>query len=298
MSHDALLHIELPLARVASGKVREVFAIDDQYLLFVASDRLSAFDVIMRNGIPDKGRILTQMAVFWFEQLAHLGAHHLVSDAVDDLPAAVADHRDILRGRSLIVKRCDIIPLEAIVRGYIAGSGWQEYQQHGSICGIPLPPGLSQCAALPKPLFTPSTKAAIGDHDENISPQRATEIVGADLSQAIAERALATYQAAHDLAASKGIILADTKFEFGLRDGQLLLADEVLTPDSSRFWDRATYQPGHNQASFDKQFVRDWLLSIDYDKHTPLTLPDSIVEETRARYCQAFQRLTGRQPAL
>ena len=298
MSERALLSIELPLPRIASGKVREVFAIDDDHLLFVASDRLSAFDVIMLNGIPDKGRILTQMAVFWFEQLAHLGPHHLVSAAVEDLPQAVAAYRDQLRGRSLIVKRCDIVPLEAIVRGYLAGSGWQEYQERGSVCDIPLPAGLEQCAALPQPLFTPSTKAAIGDHDENISPQRAAEIVGADLSQAIAQRALATYQAAHDLAAEKGMILADTKFEFGLRDGQLLLADEVLTPDSSRFWDREHYQPGRNQASFDKQFVRDWLLSIDYDKHTPLTLPDEIVAETHARYCDAFQRLTGREPEL
>lgn len=297
-SESAVLHIDLPLKRVASGKVREVFAVDDDHLLFVASDRLSAFDVIMTNGVPGKGQILTQLAIFWFQQLAHLGPDHLVAHEVTDFPRSLAAHADLLTGRSMLVKRCDIIPIEAIVRGYLAGSGWAEYQRSGTICDIPLPPNLPESAALPLPLFTPSTKAAIGDHDENISPQRAAEIIGHDLAEQLAQRALATYRWAHDFARQRGIILADTKFEFGLREGQLILADEVLTPDSSRFWPADDYATGRSQVSFDKQFVRDWLESIHFDKQTPLSLPETVVNETRQRYVEAFERITGSSPNL
>ena len=291
----AQLTIDLPLEHLASGKVREVFAVDDEHLLFVASDRLSAFDVIMKNGVPQKGIILTQMAIFWFEQLAHLGPHHLVAHEVADFPASLKAHADLLRGRSMLVKRCNIIPIEAIVRGYLAGSGWKEYQAQQTICDIPLPAGLVESSKLPTSIFTPSTKAEIGDHDENISPERAAEIIGSDLSNALSERSLATYQAAHDYAEQRGIILADTKFEFGLdSSGSLILADEVLTPDSSRFWPAADYEAGRTQASYDKQFVRNWLESIDFDKQTAITLPDDVVKGTQERYLEAYEKLTGK----
>ncbi|TVR44865.1 MAG: phosphoribosylaminoimidazolesuccinocarboxamide synthase [Planctomycetota bacterium] len=298
MAPRPVLEIDLPLTKVASGKVREVFAVDDEHLLFVASDRLSAYDVVLRSGIPDKGKILTQMAVFWFQQLAAAKPHHLVAHEVADFPRALAPYADLLAGRSLLVKRCKIIPIEAIVRGYLAGSGWAEYERQGSVCGIPLPPGLNESARLPEPLFTPSTKAEIGDHDENISPAEAAARIGESLADSLAKRAIALYQEAHGWAAERGIVLADTKFEFGLRDGQLILADEVLTPDSSRFWPADDYAPGRPQASFDKQYVRDWLTSINFDKQTPIALPDSVVTETRRRYLEAYRILSGRDPVL
>ena len=291
---SAQLTIDLPLEHLASGKVREVFAVDQEHLLFVASDRLSAFDVIMNNGVPGKGIILTQMAIFWFEQLAHLGPHHLVAYDVADFPKNLQAHAAVLRGRSMLVKRCEIIPIEAIVRGYLAGSGWKEYQAKQTICDIHLPAGLVESSKLPESIFTPSTKAAIGDHDQNISPERAAEIVGQELAETLAKRSLETYQAAHDHAEQRGIILADTKFEFGLNNGDLVLADEVLTPDSSRFWPADDYEAGRSQASYDKQYVRNWLESIDFDKQSAITLPDDVVAGTQQRYVQAYEKLTGK----
>lgn len=293
MADSALLNIELPgLEKIAQGKVRDIFAVDADHLLLVASDRLSAFDVIMNNGIPDKGKILTQLSVFWFSLLGDMGPHHLVTANVDDMPAAVRAHASTLRGRSMLVKRCEILPVEAIVRGYLAGSGWKEYGSKQTVCDIPLPAGLLESSALPEVLYTPSSKAAIGDHDENISPDKAEEILG-EWARPVAERAIATYSTAANHARERGLILADTKFEFGIRDGQLILADEVLTPDSSRYWPADDYEPGRSQHAFDKQFVRDYLESINFDKSTPVTLPDEVISATRDRYLEAYQRITG-----
>jgi len=279
------------LEPVARGKVRDVYAVDDEHLLFVASDRISAFDVIMANPIPGKGRILTQMSLFWFERLADHGPHHLVTGDLAEMPARVRALGGRIEGRAMLV--------EAIVRGYLAGSGWKEYRDRGTVCDIPLPAGLHESERLPEPLYTPSTKAALGDHDQNIAPDRAAEIVGAERNRAIAERAIALYAAARDHAAERGILIADTKFEFGVdRAGELILADEVLTPDSSRFWPADDYAPGRPQHAFDKQYVRDYLESIDFDKRTPVELPREIVDRTLERYVEAFRRLTGREPEM
>ncbi len=298
---DALLQSECPdLQLLHRGKVRDIYDVDADHLLFVASDRLSAFDVIMANGIPDKGKILTQLSVFWFNQLADLGPNHMVTADVDAMPAKVKAYADQLRGRSMLVKKVDILPVEAIVRGYLAGSGWREYKKQGTVCDIPLPTGLIESDKLENPLYTPSTKAEIGAHDENIHPDKAAEILGADHAAKVEELAVGLYSAARDVAGSKGIIIADTKFEFGTdKAGNIVLADEVLTPDSSRFWRAEIYEPGRSQNSLDKEFVREYLRSVDFDADGGgATLPPDIVASTRDRYIEGFQILTGTDPAL
>jgi len=285
----------LPL--IARGKVRENYAVGADRLLMVASDRLSAFDVVMGEPIPGKGRVLTQMALRWFERLGHIVPNHLTGDDPESVVAA--DEREQVRGRSMLVKRLKPLPIEAVVRGYLAGSGWKEYQQSGAVCGVMLPPGLRNASKLPAPIFTPATKAEMGDHDENIDFARASDIVGADLAAKIRDIAIRLYSEAASFALARGIVIADTKFEFGLDDaGTLTLMDEVLTPDSSRFWPAAAWQPGRTQSSYDKQFVRDWLTSAEsgWDRRAggpPPELPGHVVEQTRAKYVEAFELLTG-----
>ncbi len=275
---------------VRQGKVRDVYDIGE-HLLMVASDRISAFDHILPTRIPDKGRILTQISKFWFDRIDV--PHHLVSTdvrAVKNLPEGLAAGE--LDGRSMIVKKCEVVPIECVVRGYLVGSGLKDYQRSGSVCGIDLPEGLVNGSKFPEPIFTPATKADEG-HDENISFEQMVSVVGNETATSLRDRSIAIYLEARDYAATKGIILADTKFEWGWHEGQLILIDEVLTPDSSRFWPAAEYQPGQNQPSFDKQFVRNWLESTDWDKEsTPPELPTDIVTKTREKYIDAYERLT------
>jgi len=280
---------------VRAGKVRDIYSVDDRRLLLVASDRISAFDVVLPTPIPDKGRVLTGLSRFWFAATDGLVANHVLGTDVGTLPPEFADAAAELRGRSMICRRARVLPVECIVRGYLSGSGWKDYQRAGTVCGIPLPAGLRESDRLPEPLFTPSTKAEEG-HDENISLARMAELIGPELTERVSEtaRALYSFGAAH--AEPVGIILADTKFEFGLDElsGELLLIDEVMTPDSSRFWDAAAYEPGRAQASFDKQFVRDYLETLAWDKTPPgPELPADVVTGTRTRYVEAFERLTG-----
>ncbi len=281
-----------------SGKVRDLFAVGDERLLLVASDRLSAFDVVLPTEIPDKGRVLTGLSRFWFARTADIVANHLVGTAPEDLPEAfLADDgaAEELRGRMMLCRRVDVLPIEVIVRGYLAGSGWKDYQRTGGVCGIGLPAGLRESDRLPEPLFTPSTKAEEG-HDENISVEEAAALVGEELATRVRDIAIALYRYGASVAEPAGIILADTKFEFGVDPGtgELLLIDEVLTPDSSRFWDASSYEPGRAQASFDKQFVRDWLEDQPWDKTPPgPALPEAVVSGTRQRYIEAFERITG-----
>jgi phosphoribosylaminoimidazole-succinocarboxamide synthase len=281
---------------VRSGKVRDIFALDPQRLLLVASDRISAFDVVLPTPIPDKGRVLTGLARFWFRETERAGImpNHLITSSVDDLPAEYADAAGELRGRSMICRRAKVLPVELIVRGYLAGSGWKDYRRTGAVCGIPLPDGLRESDRLPEPLFTPSTKAEVG-HDQNISFDEMAAFVGRDVAERARVLAIALYRFAAARAESAGIIVADTKFEFGtLDDGSLLLIDEVLTPDSSRFWEAAAYEPGRAQDSYDKQFVRDWLEAQDWDKTYPgPELPPAVVAGTQRRYLEAFERITG-----
>jgi len=286
MPDDALLELDIPeLTKVKSGKVREVFDLGDNYL-FVASDRISAFDVIMPNGIPRKGEVLTQISHFWFDKYADLVPNHRVADG---LPENLAH----LASRSMVVKKAEPLKIECIVRGYIAGSGWKEYKKQGTVCGIPLPENLLESAELEQPLFTPSTKADEG-HDENISFEQAVEIEGAEVTEKVRDLSLQIYTEARAYARERGIIIADTKFEFGKLDGELILIDEVLTPDSSRFWPLDEYEPGRGQHAFDKQFVRDYLETLDWDKTPPgPTLPDDIINRSRDRYLDAYKRLTG-----
>ena len=286
----------LPL--LARGKVRDNYAVGDDRLLMVASDRLSAFDVVMGQPIPGKGEVLTRMALFWFERLGHLCPHHLTGD--DPESVVQPSERALVRGRSMLVRRLRPIPIEAVVRGYLAGSGWKEYQQSRSVCGVPLPPGLRNAEQLPEPIFTPAAKAAAGEHDENISFAQTVERIGADLANRIRDTSIALYQAGAAIARERGILIADTKFEFGLDDRDtLVLMDEVLTPDSSRFWPVESYAPGSNPPSYDKQFVRDWLeqVRIDgrpWDKRPPAPeLPADVILRTAAKYREALQRLTG-----
>ncbi len=275
------------------GKVRDIYDAGDM-ILIVATDRLSAFDVVLPTPIPDKGRILTQLSLFWFDKLGHIVPNHLVTADVKDYPPEFQPYSNILEGRSMLVKKAEPLPIECIVRGYITGSGWKDYQKTGSICGIKLPAGLKESERLPEPLFTPSTKAEAGSHDENISFEQAVSRTGRDLAQQARDASLRLYTEAADYALKKGIIIADTKFEFGVIDGQLMLIDEVLTPDSSRFWPVEGYQPGQSQPSFDKQFVRDYLESISWNKTPPgPELPSEIVERTRKRYQEAYDRLAG-----
>jgi phosphoribosylaminoimidazole-succinocarboxamide synthase len=295
MPNPTVLQLELPgIKKVKSGKVREIFDLGDR-LLLVASDRISAFDVIMPNGIPRKGEVLTQISHFWFEKFSSLVPNHLLAKADDPLPAALQPFANQLARRSMIVKKAKPLAIECIVRGYLSGSGLKEYKKSQTVCGIQLPAGLTESAELPEPIFTPSTKAEAG-HDENISFAEAQKIVGADLANQARDLSLKIYKAGRDYARERGIIIADTKFEFGLFDGKLILIDEVLTPDSSRFWPADQYAPGKGQPSFDKQFVRDYLETLAWDKTPPgPTLPDEVVNRTSAKYLEAYERLTGRR---
>ncbi len=278
----------------SQGKVRDLFDLGDK-LLLVASDRISAFDFVLPSPIPYKGEVLTKLSLFWFELLDDVVENHLLSTDIADLPEQFAPHAEYLRGRFMLVRKAKVWPVECIVRGYLAGSGLKEYQRTGTVCGIPLPDGLVDSSKLEDPLFTPSTKAEIGEHDENISFERMVEIVGEEMAAALRDTSIAIYSKAREHAASRGIIIADTKFEFGDVDGRLTLIDEVLTPDSSRFWPADEYEPGRSQASFDKQFVRDWLESSGWDKQAPApALPPDIIEATSAKYIQAYELITGR----
>lgn len=278
----------------AQGKVRDLYDLGDK-LLLVATDRISAFDYILEDEIPHKGAVLTQLSCFWFELLDGVVENHLISADVADLPERFQPYADYLRGRFMLVKKAQMYPIECIVRGYLAGSGLKEYQKQGTVCGIELPAGLVNSSKLPEPIFTPSTKAEIGDHDENVSFDRCAQIIGADAAEQLRDLALKVYTTARDHAEKQGIVIADTKFEFGQIDGKVILADEVLTPDSSRFWPGDTYEPGHDQPSFDKQFVRDWL-TANWDRQgNPPRLPQDIIERTSEKYIQAYERITGRK---
>ena len=281
------------LKKIYSGKVRDLYEIDDKRMLMIATDRLSAFDVILDEPIPEKGKILTAISNFWFDKLKDVVPNHLTGDRAEDLVSA-ADLPQV-EGRGVVAKRLTPVPVEAIVRGYLAGSGWKEYQQSGTVCGITLPAGLQEASQLPEPIFTPSTKAAVGDHDENISFARCEEIVGAELAAKVRDTAIALYKAAAEYAASRGIIICDTKFEFGIDEhGVLTLMDEALTPDSSRFWPADSYVAGSNPPSCDKQFVRDWLEASGWNKTPPApTVPLDVREKTAAKYRGALERLTG-----
>jgi phosphoribosylaminoimidazole-succinocarboxamide synthase len=288
---ESSLPPEFPL--VTRGKVRDVYAVAEDQLLLVATDRISAFDCILGTPIPGKGRLLTQISLFWFDLLRDLTRNHLITAEVDEFPAPLQECRDQLEGRSMLVKRARMIDLECVARGYLAGSGWKEYKSTGGICGIPLPAGLTESAQLPEPIFTPATKAHTG-HDENISFERAAEIAGPDLAGRLRDLTISLYRRAAEHARSRGIIIADTKFEFGFIGDELVLADEVLTPDSSRFWPADDYEPGRPQASFDKQYVRDWLETLDWNKQPPAPeLPEPVAVRTYEKYREAYDRLTG-----
>jgi phosphoribosylaminoimidazole-succinocarboxamide synthase len=294
MSSPVLLETNLPGREpLVRGKVRDVYAFDDR-LLIVATDRISAFDYILATGIPDKGRVLTQLSLFWFDFLKDLTPTHVLSANLEDYPPPLGACRDQLEGRSMLVRRAEMIQVECVARGYLSGSAWKEYLQTGSVCGIKLPAGLRESDKLPEPIFTPATKAQTG-HDENISFERAADLAGAELARKLRDTTLAIYRRAADYAAGRGILLADTKFEFGFIDGTLVLADEVLTPDSSRFWPAETYQPGGAQPSYDKQYVRDYLESIRWAKQPPAPpLPDEVALKTSEKYKEAYRALTGR----
>ena len=284
-----------PLPLVARGKVRDVYAVDDDHLLLVATDRLSAYDVVLPTAVPDKGAVLTGLSVWWFEQLADLLPNHLVSARVRDLPAALQPHADELRGRTMLCRRLDMVPVECVARGYLTGSGLADYRATGGVVGQPLPAGLEDGSRLPEPVFTPATKAAVGDHDENVSYDAVQQAVGAELAAELRRLTLAVYARGAAVAESRGLLLADTKLELGHdRDGVLTLGDEVLTPDSSRYWPADAWSPGRAQPSFDKQYVRDWLDAIGWDRTAPgPALPEDVVERTRAKYVEAYERLTG-----
>jgi phosphoribosylaminoimidazole-succinocarboxamide synthase len=288
------------LEHLAAGKVRDLYAVDDGHLLLVASDRVSTYDVVHPTLVPDKGRVLTGLSAFWFGRLGGLGPHHLVSTSLGDLPVAVQDQLDAatrgeLRGRIMLCRRVEILPFECVVRGYLAGSGWREYQESGAVCGVPLPAGLEESSRLPEPIFTPATKAEHGEHDVNVSFEVVADAVGGAVATELRDRSLALYAAGAAHAAERGILLADTKVEFGLRDGEVLLADEVLTPDSSRYWPADRWAPGRTPPSFDKQYVRDYATSTGWDKQPPApALPPEVVDATRARYIEAYERLTDR----
>ena len=275
------------------GKVRDMYDLGDR-LLMVATDRISAFDVVMPDPIPDKGKILTQISLFWFEVLKPLVANHLMTSNVEDYPSVCQPYAGTLEGRSMLVRKTEPLPVECVVRGYISGSGWKSYRQDGTVCGIQLPPGLKESEKLPEPIFTPSTKEEQGAHDINIDFAAAERIIGSEQAARVRDLSLAIYQRGVELAAEKGIIIADTKFEFGLDAGKLILIDEVLTPDSSRFWPQESYAPGGAQKSYDKQYVRDHLLSLDWDKRPPgPRLPPAVIENTRRKYLEALKQLSG-----
>ena len=290
-----LLETSIPYLKLHNkGKVREIFEIDGN-LLLVATDRISAFDVILPNGIPHKGKVLTQMSEFWFELIGELTENHLITTSIDEIDKITEEDRDLLRGRSMLVKKVDVIPVECIVRGYIAGSGWKDYKKNNAICGISLPGDLKESDKLPEPIFTPSTKAESG-HDENISFEEAVNITGRELAEEIRQKSIAIYKKASEYALTKGIIISDTKFEWGKYGDKVILIDEVLTPDSSRFWPLESYSPGKPQPSFDKQFVRDYLESCGWDKNPPPpSLPEDIIRTTSEKYLEAYTKLTGKE---
>jgi len=293
MKNTALLTSSVTGFDKRSGKVRDLYDLGEE-LLLVATDRISAFDVVMPNGIPDKGRVLTQISAFWFEKLTDVINHHVISTTLKDLPGELANQTE-LDGRFMLCKKTEVIPVECVVRGYLAGSGWKEYQADRTVCGIPLREGLRQCSELEEPIFTPATKAEQGEHDENVSFEIAANAVGTETMELVRDASLALYTQGREFARTKGILLADTKFEFGrLPSGEIILIDEVLTPDSSRFWPADLYKPGRDQPSFDKQFVRDYLEEVKFNKTPPgPVLPADIVENTRSKYIEAYTQLTG-----
>lgn len=291
MMNAALTETDLPNLPVRHGKVRDVYDLGEN-LLLVATDRISAFDWVLPTGIPDKGRVLTSVSNFWFDYLRT--PHHLITADVDQMSLPAGIDRKPLRGRAMLTKKATVVPMECVVRNYLAGSGWKEYQQSGEVCGVKLPAGLVESDRLPEPIFTPATKAEVGAHDENISFERMAKEIGSDLAEELRARSIDLFTRGSKHAESCGLILADTKYEFGHVNGELILIDEVMTPDSSRFWPADQYRPGGPQPSFDKQFVRDWLLASDWDRNsTPPELPSEIVMKTRAKYIEAIERLTG-----
>lgn len=297
MSAATLLQTSLSdLKLVRRGKVRDVYAVDDEHLLIVATDRISAFDCILPTPIERKGEVLTALSEFWFEKLGHVVANHLVASKIDDMPEALRRHSQTLAGRSMLVKRAEVFPVECVVRGYLVGSGWKDYKRTGEVCGHKLPEGLVESARLPEAIFTPSTKAEHG-HDENITEDQVRELIGDEKTALLRDTSLRLYTEAHNYARERNIIIADTKFEFGLdKNGELLLVDEVLTPDSSRFWPADDYEPGRSQPSFDKQFVRDYLETLDWDKKPPApAIPAEVASATTARYLEAYRLLTGKE---
>ena len=297
--NSAVIETNIPeLGPPKRGKVRDIHDLDDQ-LLIVTSDRISAFDVIMPEPIPGKGIILNQIALFWFAAMADIVPHHVVSADPEQYPAACRSYADVLDGRSMLVSKTDPLPIECVVRGYLSGSGWKSYQKEGHVCGIPLPAGLKESDKLPEPIFTPSTKEEVGVHDINISFEDACGIVGRDVAEKVRDLSLMLYQKGAQMALKKGIVIADTKFEFGLLNGDIVLIDEVLTPDSSRFWPQDSYQPGGPQQSFDKQFLRDYLLAIQWDQKPPAPhLPEDVIRNTRAKYIEALSLITGHAHGL
>jgi phosphoribosylaminoimidazole-succinocarboxamide synthase len=277
------------------GKVRDIYDLGDS-LLIVATDRISAFDVVLPTPIPDKGKILTKLTLFWLNFLKDIVENHLITAKIDEYPEVLKKHREVLEGRSMIVKKAKVFPVECIVRGYITGSAMKEYLKTGMVCGIPLPPGLKEADKLPEPIFTPSTKAELGSHDVNITFEEMIKIVGEETAEALKELSLKLYKTASSYAEERGIIIADTKFEFGLHEGKVILVDEVLTPDSSRFWPKESYEPGKPQASFDKQYIRDWLKNTGWKEGTPPPeIPTEVVEKTREKYLLALKVLTGEE---
>jgi phosphoribosylaminoimidazole-succinocarboxamide synthase len=293
--NDVVMRTEIEGQQPKRGKVRDIYDTGDK-LLIAATDRISAFDVVMANGIPDKGKVLTQISKFWFNFFSDQISHHFITDEVSEFPEPFCNYPDQLVKRSMLVKKVDVLPVECVVRGYLAGSGWKEYQQSGTVCGQKLPDGLKQCQKLPEPIFTPATKAEQGEHDENISFEKCVEIIGKEYTDFVKSKSIEIFNKATEHAQSKGIILADTKFEWGLADGEIILIDEILTPDSSRFWPADDYEIGRDQKSFDKQFVRNYLESINFDKSGEgAVLPDDIRKKTREKYVEAYQRLTGEE---
>ena len=294
MQNKVVLETDFPdLKLFKKGKVREIYDLDEYYLI-VASDRLSAFDVVMSQGIPMKGTVLTKISEFWFDFTKDIVPNHVVSTKIDEYPEVCRKYTDILEGRSMLVKKAEVIPIECIVRGYITGSGWNDYLATGKVCGIELPKGLQESEKLPEPIFTPSTKAEIGEHDENITGERAIEIVGKDIFEKIKNATISIYKAAADYALTKGIIIADTKMEFGIYNGEVIIVDELLTPDSSRFWPSQKYEKGKSQDSYDKQYIRDYLISIKFNKKPPAPhLPEEVINVTTEKYKEALYMLTG-----
>jgi len=291
-----VLNTDFPdLKLINRGKVRDIYDLGNT-LLMVSSDRLSAFDVIMSEGIPCKGRILTSMTEFWLSHISDIVPNHLISTDINDFPDECKKYSDVLAGRSMLVKKAEPLAAECIVRGYITGSGWKDYQKTGAICGIELPSGLKESEAFPEPIFTPSTKADVGDHDENVSFDQISGIIGKETAEKLCDLTIKIYKRAGEIAEQRGIIIADTKLEFGIIDNEIILIDEVLTPDSSRFWPKDTYEPGRSQMSFDKQFVRDYLLTLDWDKTPPPpALPEDIISRTKEKYVEAYTKLTGKE---